>query len=317
MEELLQKLLEAEVLSPETKTDLEGAFKTQLDEAITAAKEEAAADVRTELTEQWIAERAALVEAVDAKVGEYLEGEMSELREDIERFRDLEAEHAEKLVEAKAAMRDELKDDLKELVEKIDAFLEIRLASELEELHEDLETARKNDFGRRIFEAVAAEYVQNFSDDEHAETSLRETRERLGETEDALATAERQLASYERSQTMTSILRPLAGRQKEVMEAILRNVDTEHLEEGYKTFIGRVLRETDDNNSEEGSEVLAEGKKTGAKKKAAAKQKLDEGAAVNGDDKQLLEQQEEGNQKMSSEGRAELAHWVSLATGNK
>jgi hypothetical protein len=100
------------------------------------------------------------------------------------------------------------------------------------------------------------------------------------------------------------------------MEAILRNVDTEHLEEGYKTFIGRVLRETD--NSEKEGEVLAEGKKTGTKKKAAAKkQKLTEGAEVNGDDKELLHEQEEGNQKMSSEGRAELAHWVSLATGNK
>lgn len=312
MEELLQKLLEAEVLSEETKKDLEGAFQTQLDEAISAAKEEAAADVRTELTEQWIQERDALVEAVDAKVGEYLEGEMTELREDIERFRDLEAEHAEKLVEAKAAMRDELKDDLKELVEKIDAFLEIRLASELEELHEDLETARKNDFGRRIFEAVAAEYVQNFSDDDAAESSLRETRERLGETEDALATAERQLASYERTQTMTSILRPLGGRQKEVMEAILRNVDTEHLEEGYKTFIGRVLRETD--NSEKEGEVLAEGKETGTKKKKAdAEQKLSEGAEVNGDDAELLREQEE-NQTMSPTAKAELAHWVSLAT---
>ncbi len=313
MEELLQKLLDADILAEDTKVKLEEAFKTQLDEAITAAKEEAAADVRAELTEQWITERDALVEAVDAKVGEYLEGEMTELREDIERFRDLEAEHAEKLVEAKASMRDELKDDLKELVEKIDAFLEIRLTSELEELHEDLDQARRNDFGRRIFEAVAAEYVQNFSDDDAAEASLRETRERLGETEEALAEAERTLAHYERAQTMTSVLSPLLGRQKEVMEAILRNVDTEHLEEGYKTFIGRVLRETD--HSEKEDEVLAESKKTGEEKKVAAKQKLSEGAEVNGDDEQLLREQEEGSRNgMSSEAKAELAHWVDLAT---
>ena len=51
MNELLQKLLEAEVLTDETKTELEEAFKSQLDEAITAAKEDAAADVRAELSQ--------------------------------------------------------------------------------------------------------------------------------------------------------------------------------------------------------------------------------------------------------------------------
>ena len=108
MDELLQKLLEAEVLTEETKKELKTAFETKLNEAVEAAKAEAAADVRAELTEQWVNERDALVEAVDAKVGDYLDGEIEELKADIERFRDLEAEAAEKLVEAKALMAEEL-----------------------------------------------------------------------------------------------------------------------------------------------------------------------------------------------------------------
>ncbi len=258
MEELLQKLLEAEVLSEDTKKELEGAFQKKLDEAISAAKKDAAADVQADLTEQWVIERDQLVEAVDTKVTEFLGKEIEELKEDIERFRDLEAEYAEKLVESKSAMSDELKDDLMELVEKVDAFLEIRLGSEIEELREDLEKVRKNDFGRRVFEAFADEFMINYADEDSAENTLRETTERLHDTEEALAESETKRKEVERTITMEGILSPLGGRQREVMEAILRNVDTEHLEEGYKTFIGRVIRETD--NSEKEGSVLAESK---------------------------------------------------------
>ncbi len=258
MEELLKKLLETEVLNEETKVELEAAIKTQLDEAVEAAKAEATADIRAELTEQWVTERDALIEAVDAKVTEFLAAEISELKEDIDRFRDLEAEHAEKLVEAKAQMADELKGDLGELVEKIDAFLEIRLTSELEELREDIDDQKKNDFGRRIFEAVADEFKSLYSDEESAEASLRETETRLEDTAKALEESERRVAKMEREQKLDEVLSPLDGRQREVMGAILKSVDTKNLEEGYNTFIGRVLRETEGDAKEKEETVLAE-----------------------------------------------------------
>ena len=100
MDELLQKLLESEVLTAETQKELKEAIEQKVTEAVEAAKAEAAADVRAELTEQWVNERDALIEAVDAKVGDFLDSELDELKSDIERFRDLEAESAEKLVEA-------------------------------------------------------------------------------------------------------------------------------------------------------------------------------------------------------------------------
>ena len=271
-----------------------------MDEAITAAKEVAADDVRAELSEQWVTERDQLIEAVDSKVTEFLTKELEELKGSIESFRDLETEYAEKLVEAKAAMSDELKDDLMELVEKVDAFLEIRLSAEVEELREDLEKVRKNDFGRRVVEAFAEEFMLNFVDEEAAQNTLRETTERLRDAEEALAESEARRAEVERTVTMEEVLSPLAGRQREVMEAILRNVDTEHLEEGYKTFIGRVIRETDD--SEKEGSVLAENcddkddkddKKSKKSKKSDddkddKKEKVDEGVVVTGDKDEVI-----------------------------
>lgn len=290
MNELLQKLLDAEILTEDTKSDLEEAFKTQLDEAIVAAKDEAAADVRANLTEQWVAEKETLIEAIDSKVGELLEGELDELKNDIERFRDLEAEYAEKLVEAKAAMGDELKSDLTDLVEKLDSFLEIRLNAEMEELKEDIATVRKNQFGRKIVEAFAEEFASEFFDEDSAENTLRETETRLQDTSEQLKEAERKVSVMERGQKLSNVLAPLSGRSRDVMEAILKNVDTKNLEDGYKTFIGRVLRETsgDDANTadseKEDEKVLAEhddGKKP-------AKTAVKEGDVKTGDTEEVL-----------------------------
>lgn len=298
MEELLQKLFEAKVLSEETKKELSEAFDTKLEEAVEAAKKDAAADVRTELTEQWVQERDALIEAIDTKVGEFLDEELSELKDDIDRFRDLEADYAEKLVEAKASMSNELKDDLAELVEKIDAFLEIRLEAEMEELKEDIETTKRNDFGRRVFEGIVEEYRRNFADDDSIEGTLRETEERLADTQKSLEESEHKLAKLERASKLSEVLSPLDGRSREVMEAILRNVSTSQLEDGYKTFITRVLREVNEETSEKENEnkVLAEDTSKEGKKKELSES---DGIIVKGDNEEVLKEEKNADKAKS------------------
>lgn len=309
MEELLQKLLEAEVLSEETKNELQEAFGQQLTEAVEAAKAEAAADVRAELTEQWVNERDALIEAVDNKVGDLLEAELNELKEDIEGYRDLQAEYAEKLVEAKAAMADELKTDLAQLVEQLDAFLEIRLTAELDELMEDIEKIKEDDFGRRIYESFKDEFQACFSDEESVAGSLRETEARLEDTVRELEEAAARVAELEREKKLDEVLAPLSGRQREVMEAILRNVDTENLEAGYQTFIGRVIRESNEAESEKEDPVLAESASEDGE------DNISEGTVVTGDDVDRLEEdasQAAAAKKLSDEQRLRLRKWAGI-----
>lgn len=287
MEELLKKLLEAKVLSEDTKTELETAIRAQLSEAIDRAKQEAEADTRAELTERWLSERDVLLEALDQKIDTVLVDEIAELKEDIERFRDLEAEYAQKLLEAKASIKGELKENLKELTHKLDTFLEIRLTAEIEELKEDIDVVRQNNFGRKIFETFAEEYMRNYADEQGMGTSLQETEKRLAETSEALVEAERKIAEFERSREMERVLRPLQGKQREVMEAILKNVKTTQLDEAYKTFIGRAIRVAEGNdpkNSEKETKVLAESSKGKAQPKP--------GIVKTGDDKGLLESEQ-------------------------
>jgi hypothetical protein len=258
MDELLQKLLENEILTEETRDQLRDALKVQLDEAVADAKKETEESVRVELTEKWINEREQLVEALETKMDSFMTEEVEELRRDIEGYRDLEAEYAQKLVEAKQAMADELKGDMKTLVEKLDNYLEIRISAEVEELREDIEEQKLNTFGRRIAEAFAEDFMTNFYSEEETGLTINEMQERLDETQEALQRAEKRANEAERSIKLENLLGRLEGNARKLMEAILSKVDTQHLEEGYNTFIGRVLNESEI-ASEKENRVLAEG----------------------------------------------------------
>lgn len=309
MDELLKKLLSNEVLTEETKKELEGAFKQRIDEEITRARNDAKAEVTAELNEKWISERDTLIEALDAKVSEVLSDELKELREDIERFRDLEAEHAEKLVEAKSEMAGGLKKDMDALIEKLDKFLEVRLNKELTELREDIEEQRKKKFGQRVFEAFVDEFKKYYAADDSVEGKLNETESRLGDALEALEQSEQKVAQLERSKKMEEVLKPLSGRAKEVMEAVLKSVDTLMLEDAYTTYVGRVLKDVDTSvkatdtkkTSEKETPVLAEEEKKGDNKPS--------GIVKTGDDTQRLTEGDkldrEGG-KISDEVRAKL-----------
>lgn len=292
MEELLKKLLASEVLTEETKKELEEAFSKQINEAVEGAKKEAAEQVKAELTEQWVSERDALVEAIDTKVNEYLTAELTELKSDISAFRDLEAEHAKKLVEEKQALSEQLKKDVAELIEKIDSFMEVRLAAEFDELKKDISEVRKLEFGRKVFESFVEQYKSYFVDPDSAEAKLRETEEKLTEAKKAADDAAKKVASFERKIKMESVLKPLAGKQREVMEMLLKNVATEQLDEGYKTFIGRVVGATntdekDVDATEKETPVLAEDQSASSKEVKGDKKTV----AKTGDDETLLAEQ--------------------------
>lgn len=243
MDEILQKLLQSELLSEETKAEISEQWTSSVEAYKTQIREEAANEVRLQLSEQWIAEREELITKVDTLVAETLTKEITELKGDIERFRDLEAEYAGKLVEEKQNMAEEVASELDELVDKIDAFFEMRLSAEMEELREDLEIVKQNEFGRRMFEAFATEYAKNYVDEDAVQSQLTIAEQKLQDAERALSESEEQVAKMLREQKMEQILTPLTGKKREQMAMVLKNVETGRLEESYKYFVGRILKE--------------------------------------------------------------------------
>lgn len=243
MDEILNKLLQSELLSEETKAEISQQWTTSVETFKTQVREEVSMEVRNELAEQWISERDELIGKVDAFVAEALTKEISELKGDIERFRDLEAEYAEKLVEEKHRLAGEVATELDALVDKIDAFFEMRLTAEMDELKEDLEIVKQNEFGRRMFEAFATEFSKSFVDEDAVQTKLSVAEQKLADAEQALAESEEKINKMIREAKMEAVLAPLTGKKREQMAMVLKNVDTARLEESYKFFIGRILKE--------------------------------------------------------------------------
>lgn len=283
MDEILQKLLQSELLSEETRAQISEQWTSAVETFKTQVREETSMVVRAELLEQWITERDELVAKVDSFVADALIKEMTELKADIERFRDLEAEYAEKLVEEKHKLAGEVANELDELVDKIDAFFEVRLAAELDELKEDLDVVKQNEFGRRIYEAYASTFAAAHVDDGSAAYKLRIAESKLADAERALASSEETRLAMVREAKLSNLLSSLSGKKREQMEMVLKSVETDRLEESYKFFIGRILKE-DVAPAAALNEGLAGGKQTtvvtgDAPVEIAAAPQLDEGLA--------------------------------------
>lgn len=243
MDEILQKLLSSELLSEDAKNEISSQWTEAVDQFKTTVREEVSLEVRNELAEQWATERDALVENVEQFVAKKLEEEVAELKADIERFRDLEVEYAEKIVEEKHAMADQLAEELDSLIDKIDSFFELRLSEEFDELKEDLEVVKQNEFGRKIFEAFATEFNRSHIDEDSIQSKLQAAVAKLDDATKQITTLEAANAKIVRESTLEKILAPLSGKKREQMAFVLQNVETQRLEEAYNHFIGRVLKE--------------------------------------------------------------------------
>jgi hypothetical protein len=253
MEEILQKLLNHDMLNEETRAELKEAFTSMIQEA----REQVELQVRSELAEAWAMERDKIVDSIDLTVTDFLERELSELKEDIASFRDLEAEYAARLVEEKKQIAASIGADLDQLSTKLDAFVEKKLQEELDELKESIKQAQENEFGRKVFEAFKKEFGSVFNDEDTLLKQLSVAESRLREAESRLMEVEQEKAKIRREQTMEAVLAPLSGTKREQMRIILSNVETDRLQECYNLFIGRVLKE----DTQPAPQVIAEAAK--------------------------------------------------------
>lgn len=243
MDEILQKLLSSELLSEDAKSEISTKWTSAVNQYKELVREEVTMNVRAEIAEQWTTERDTLIERVNSLVTTQLTEEMEELRSDIERFRDLEAEMAEKIVEARHEMAAKLDEELNALVDKADAFFELCLTEEFEELREDFEIVKQNEFGRRIFEAFATEFNKSYVDEDSIQAKLSAAVDSLAESQQRIAALEEANSKMVRESKLEKILSPLSGKKREQMEFVLANVETSRLEEAFNYFIGRVLKE--------------------------------------------------------------------------
>jgi hypothetical protein len=147
---------------------------------------------------------------------------------------------------------------VKESAEKMSQSVSHHLKAELTQLQEDIKVARENNFGRRIFEAYAAEFGATHLN-ENAE--VRQLHSIVQQKDQQLAEAiklgqkakviveskNREIRmikeSNERQATLEMLLSPLNREKAEVMRNLLESVQTPRLKNAFEKYLPAVLED--------------------------------------------------------------------------
>jgi hypothetical protein len=138
----------------------------------------------------------------------------------------------------------------------VEGVVSTGLRSEITALKEDIEAARRADFGRKLFEAFATEYQASYLN-EKSETAkllkvidlkdlaMKEAAQAVVKAEQILESKEAQIRalkeSQERKAIMSELLAPLNKEQREIMGELMETVKTERLNESFEKYLPSVL----------------------------------------------------------------------------
>ena len=184
------------------------------------------------------------------------------LAEEIAEF----AQDKQKVVETQVRLVREARSKLEELkarfikesATKMGTAVAKHLRSELGQLREDIKVARENNFGRRIFEAYAAEFGATHLNEK---AEVRKLHQIIADKDQKLAEAinfatraktiaeskEREVRmikeSNERANVMADLLAPLNDVKREVMRNLLESVQTARLKNAFEKYLPAVLED--------------------------------------------------------------------------
>jgi hypothetical protein len=138
----------------------------------------------------------------------------------------------------------------------VESVVTQNLNSEITALKEDIEAARRADFGRKLFEAFASEYQTSYLN-EKSETAkllkvidlkdlaIQEAAEAVVKAEQILESKQSEIRTLKESQTrkeiMSELLAPLNSEQKAIMGELMESVKTEKLNESFDKYLPSVI----------------------------------------------------------------------------
>jgi len=202
-------------------------------------------------------------------VVDQLAKELAEFQED---KKDLAETKVRLVRESKAHLAKVRNDFIKRSATAISETVNSGLRSEIGQLKEDINVARKNDFGRKIFEAFAGEYLNSHLNEKSETVKLMKvltTKDKQLAEAKALAVKAKRLAeskdnevkrlveSKNREKVLNHLVGPLSKDQREIMTDLLESVQTSRLSTAFNKYLPSVI---DGNSPMKQKAPLTEGK---------------------------------------------------------
>ena len=230
--------------------------------------------------------QATKLEMLEEFVVEALAGEIAEFHED---KKDLAETKVRLVREAKTHFAKVKTNFIERSAKAVSETVDKVLKNEIGQLKEDIEEARRNDFGRKLFEAFASEYSSSYLN-ENSETSKllkvvntkdKQIVEAKLAAKKAIEIAEAQRVEHKklkeavrRDKIMNDLTAPLSKDQREIMTDLLESVQTDRLQKSFDKYLPSVI---DGNTPAKRKAVLSEAKEiTGNRTEEKMTQKADE-----------------------------------------
>lgn len=167
------------------------------------------------------------------------------------------AETKVKLVREGRVAFEKLKEQfVKRAAALVESTVETTLNSEISMLKEDIESARKNDFGRKLFEAYASEYQTSYLN-EKSETSkllktiesqkqeVMEAKKLVAKSLQVVEAKEKEVQklteSKQRQEIISEMMAPLSKDHKAIMSELLESVQTSKLKASFEKYLPAVI----------------------------------------------------------------------------
>ena len=130
------------------------------------------------------------------------------------------------------------------------------LNKEITALKEDINVARENDFGRKLFESFASEYANSYLNEKSETSKLlkivdlkeKQIEEAKAEASKALEQAEAKATEIkrineaaERNKVINGLIEPLSKDQREIMTDLLESVQTPKLDSAFNKYLPAVI----------------------------------------------------------------------------
>lgn len=198
--------------------------------------------------------------AMSTKFGKLEEFVVEALTKEIAEFHEDKKDLAETKVrlirEAKKHLQTVKESFIKKGAKVVENTVAKTLNKEITALKEDIDVARKNDFGRKLFETFADEYqsshlneksetakllqVVELKDKQLAEAKkIADEKAQLVESKDAEITAAN--ATAKRKEIISEITAPLSSDQKEIMLDLLESVQTANIQKQFDKYLPSVI----------------------------------------------------------------------------
>jgi hypothetical protein len=198
--------------------------------------------------------------AMASKFGKLETFVVEALAQEITEFMQDKKDLAETKVRLVREGREEIKKVKQEFVQRaakmVEGVVTKELRSEITTLKEDIEAARRADFGRKLFEAFAAEYSSSYLN-EKSETAkllkvidlkdqaMQEAAQAVVRAEQILESKQAEIRalkeSQERKAIISELLAPLNAEQRSIMGELMETVKTERLNESFDKYLPAVI----------------------------------------------------------------------------